>query len=281
MLGHRLAVELSAGHEVWITVRGSSAALPLLRRVERSRILEGVDAFHFDTVVGAVASAQPDLVINCIGLIKQHRLADDPLTTIELNARLPHRIALVCRARGIRLIHISTDCVFSGRRGGYAEGDVADAEDHYGRTKFLGEVVGSHALTLRTSIIGRELRTRYGLLEWFLDQKERVRGYRRTVFSGLTTQAFATVLLDHVIPDGSLVGLYHVSSEPIAKYDLLHLLKRAFRRDVVIDEDTQAVCDRSLDSSRFRARTGFTPPSWDTMVEALAKDDSIPYDEWK
>lgn len=280
MLGHRLWMDLSAFHDVWVTIRTPVSELPPVPGVDRSHVRSGIDAADFDNVIRAFASIQPELVINCIGLIKQHPLCDDPLTTIEVNARLPHRLSLVCRTAAIRMIHISTDCVFSGRKGAYTEGDASDAEDLYGRTKALGELTYPHTLTLRTSIIGRELRTRYGLTEWFLSQTGSVRGFQRALFSGLTTQAFATMLLKHVIPNPTLVGLFHVSSAPISKYEVLQLMSKSFHRDVAIHRDTDVAVDRTLDSTRFRSVTGFVPPSWPEMIEAMAADPT-PYEAWK
>ena len=221
MLGHRLWLDLSRDHEVWVTIRATAAAIPVFPGVDRSHIRGNVDMLDFDNVIRAFASIQPDLVINCVGVVKQHVLSNDPLSVIELNARLPHRLSLVCRTAGIRMIHISTDCVFAGRSGQYTEESVSDAEDLYGRSKFLGEVAYPHTFTLRTSIIGRELHTRYGVTEWFLSQQRPVKGYKRAIFSGFTTQAIARVILDYVLPHPELSGVWQVASQPISKYDLL------------------------------------------------------------
>jgi dTDP-4-dehydrorhamnose reductase len=280
MLGHRLWMDLSRQHDVWVTTRTSASAMPDLPGVDRHHVRDHVDMLDFDSVIRAFASIQPELVVNCIGLVKQHALSQDPLSVIELNARLPHRLSLVCRTARIRMVHISTDCVFSGRTGRYTEKSVSDAEDLYGRSKFLGEVEYPHTLTLRTSIIGRELRTRYGLTEWFLSQQQPVKGYRRAVFSGFTTQAVARILLDHVIPRPDLSGVWQVASQPISKYELLELLKRAYHRDVAIIPDEAVVVDRSLDCSRFLAATGFVAPSWPEMIDEMAAA-SLPYDDWK
>ncbi len=214
-------------------------------------------------------------VINCIGLIKQTPLAQEPLPAIFLNALWPHRLASVCRTAGIRLIHISTDCVFSGRKGQYIESDVSDAEDLYGRTKYLGEVSYPHTLTLRTSIIGRELKTGLGLIEWFLAQKDAIHGYRKAIYSGLTTDELSRVILDHVIPNRDLNGIYHVSTNPISKYELLVLAKELFKRNLTIIPDEKVVCDRSLDSSRFREMTQYHPPTWLEMMDKLVKNSSL------
>lgn len=281
MLGHRLWMDLSRTHETWATLRGGAGAVPELPHIDRNRIVEDVDALHFESVIRAFAEARPDVTINCIGLIKQQKSAKEALPSIDLNARFPHQVAALCAATGSRLIHISTDCVFAGTTGLYTEDDPVDAQDVYGRSKALGEVVhAAHALTLRTSIIGRELFSRHGLLEWFLGQPGPVKGFRKAVFSGFTTAIVADILRDVILPRPDLHGLYHVSAAPINKYDLLTMVDAAFGRQIEIIPDENLVIDRSLDSARFRSETGFVPPAWPDMVAALAAD-SLPYNEWK
>lgn len=278
-LGHRLWVNLRKEHEVWVTVRQTLSPFPELSEFPSKYVRTDVDASNFDQVTRALASIQPDLVINCIGLIKQMgHLARDPIMSISLNALLPHRISLICRAARIRMIHISTDCVFSGKKGNYLESDESDAEDLYGRSKFLGEVTyPPHSITLRTSIIGRELKTRLGLIEWFLSQKDgdTVRGYKRAIFTGFTTDELSRIIMDKVIPNLELTGLYHVSSDPINKYDLLQIANRAFDRKINILPDEEFIMDRSLDSTRFRKATGYQPPSWTEMIQEMAGDELI------
>ena len=176
------------------------------------------------------------------------------------------------------MIHISTDCVFSGKKGNYLESDQSDAEDLYGRSKFLGEVAyPPHSITLRTSIIGRELKTRLGLIEWFLSQKDKdtIRGYKRAIFTGFTTDELSRIIMNKVIPNPELTGLYHVSSDPINKYDLLQIANQAFDRNINILPDEDFFMDRSLDSTRFRQITGYQPPSWLEMIQEMAKDQSF------
>jgi len=203
--------------------------------------------------------------------------------SISLNALLPHRVSLICRAAKIRMIHISTDCVFSGKKGNYLESDKSDAEDLYGRSKFLGEVAYSpHSITLRTSIIGRELKTRLGLIEWFLSQKDgdTIRGYKHAIFSGFTTDELSRIIMSNIIPYPELTGLYHVSSDPINKYNLLQIANQVFGRRINILPDEDFFMDRSLDSTRFRQATGYQPPSWPEMIQELAKDSHF-YDQLK
>jgi dTDP-4-dehydrorhamnose reductase len=279
MLGHRLWLNLRKEHEVWVTVRQTASPFPNLPEFPTQYIRTDVDASNFDQVTRALASIQPDLVINCIGLIKQMgHLARDPIMSISLNALLPHRISLICRAAKIRMIHISTDCVFSGKKGNYVETDESDAEDLYGRSKFLGEVAyPPHSITLRTSIIGRELKTRLGLIEWFLSQKDgdTVNGYKRAIFSGFTTDELSRVINDYVIPHPELTGLYHVSTDPISKFDLLHLVKAGFKKEINIIPDEKIFIDRSLDSSRFRQATGYTPPTWPKLIQEMAENTTL------
>jgi dTDP-4-dehydrorhamnose reductase len=271
MLGHRLWLNLSKSHEVWVTVRGDQNPFPELPEFPPEYIRYRVDGLIFDEVTRALASIHPDLVINCIGLIKQMgHIARDPLVSISLNALLPHRISLVCRAANTRMIHISTDCVFSGKKGHYIETDQSDAEDLYGRTKFLGEVTYPHTITLRTSIIGQELKNRLGLIEWFLAQQGPIHGYKKAIYTGFTTDELSRIIADFIIPNPELNGLYQVSSEPISKYDLLMLAKTTFQKDIQILPDENFFCDRSLDSTLFRNATGYRPPSWSEMIAEMA-----------
>ena len=280
MLGHRLWVDLSKQHDVWVTVRFDASNLPDLPGVDKSHVRSNVEVLDFDNVIRALASIRPELVINCVGLVKQHALSNDPLSVIELNARLPHRLSLICWTAGIRLIHISTDCVFSGKTGNYVEESNSDAEDLYGKSKALGELNYPHTLTIRTSIIGRELRTRYGLTEWFLSQQSPIKGFTNAIFSGFTTQAFAKILMDYIIPRPDLNGVWQISSEPISKHDLLNLMKASYKKTIDIIPDGGFVCDRSLNSFRFRKKTGFIPPSWPAMIDEMASCP-LPYDQWK
>ena len=272
MLGHRLWIDLGKRHDVWTTVRGERNPFPDVPQFPPDHLVRRVDGLASDDVIGALATVRPELVINCIGLIKQLEHAGDPLPALSMNAVLPHRVAAICRAVGARFVHISTDCVFSGRKGHYLETDPSDAEDVYGRTKFLGEVQGPGAITLRTSIIGQELKNRLGLVEWFLAQRGTIPGYRKALYSGFTTGELSRILLERVIPDPELGGVYQVSSEPISKYDLLLLVKEAYGKEIEILPEDRFVCDRTLDSTRFRKATGYVPPAWPEMVRGMASE---------
>jgi len=258
----------SPGYAAIGSVR-SSKALHLLPEALHSRIVIGIEMHDLDSVLCLFDRAKPDVVINCVGLVKQLAEADTPLAVIPVNSLLPHRLLGICKVTHARLIHVSTDCVFDGTRGMYRESDVPDAKDLYGRSKYLGEVNDSQAITLRTSIIGPELATSHGLISWFLAQKRQVKGFTRAIFSGLPTVELARVMRDFVIPTTDLSGLYHVSTAPISKYDLLFRVAHEYGRSIDIIPDGELVIDRSLDSSRFCERTGYVPPTWPEMLRVM------------
>lgn len=233
------------------------------------RIVDGVDVEHPDALAKVLDALRPDVVINCAGLTKHKPEAEDPLVSIPINTLMPHRLAGLCKLAGARLIHVSTDCVFSGERGNYTEEDFADARDVYGKSKVLGEVIYPHTVTLRTSTIGHEFETKYGLLEWFLSQEGRCKGYNRAVFSGLPTVVFAEVVRDVVIPNLELSGLYHVAAQPINKFDLIKLIAKEYGKQIEIEPDDRLVIDRSLDATCFREATGYVAPGWPELIERM------------
>ena len=279
MLGHKLWQVFINRFDAYVTFRQAFQSYDRYNLFDPARAKEHVSAHDFDSVVRAIAAVQPAVVVNCIGIVKQVAAAKDPLNSILVNALFPHRLAQLCLAATIRLIHISTDCVFSGRSGYYKESDVPDAKDLYGRTKLLGEVSEDNCLTLRTSIIGRELEGSHGLIEWFLAQQGKtIRGYNRAVFSGFTTNALAEIISQILIKNLDLQGVWHVASTPINKFDLLSLVKQSYRLNIQIEPDETFVCDRSLNADQFRQATEFVPPAWPEMIEQM-RQDTIPYEE--
>lgn len=281
MLGHKVWQVLRSRYEVHAAARAEWRGLARFGLFEADRFHGGLEAGNPDSLLQLLGAVRPEVVVNCVGIVKQAAAATDPVASLTVNALFPHRLAAACQATGAPLIQISTDCVFSGRKGGYTEADVPDAEDLYGRSKLLGEVITGRALTLRTSLIGRELSRQSGLLEWFLANRHgRLRGYTNAIFSGFTTQALAEILAWVIEDQPTLAGLYHVASEPISKYSLLTKISRAFGFEAEIEAYAGYHCDRSLDASRFRTATGWQPPSWDEMIEVLAADPT-PYDRWR
>jgi dTDP-4-dehydrorhamnose reductase len=281
MLGHKLGQLYRERFETWVTLRASFGEYERFKLFDRKRTVEGVDVFDFDSVTRAFATAQADVVINAVGVIKQLPTAKDPIVALTINSLFPHRLAALCREANARLITLSTDCIFNGRKGMYTEDDIADAEDLYGRTKYLGEATGENCLTLRTSIIGRELGSAHSLVEWFLSNRGgKVKGFTKAVYSGFPTIIMAGIIADLIERHPLLSGLYHVSSEPINKCELLRLMRDAYRVEIEIEPESDFRIDRSLDSKRFREATGFTSPAWPEMIKRMA-DDPTPYDEWR
>ena len=277
MLGHKLWQIFTHRFDTYLTLRRGFNSYKQYKLFDKARSIDHVSAEDFDSVARAITEFKPDVVVNCIGIVKQAEAASDPLTSIEINALFPHRLAKLCRAEKARLIHISTDCVFSGHKGHYSENDLSDAEDLYGRTKLLGEVSDEGCLTIRTSKIGRELETSNGLIEWFLSQEDKsISGYKKSVFSGLTTTALAEIIAGIIAKNPELHGVWHVASEPISKFELLSLVKQVYGLNIRIEPDETVVCDRSLNSERFRKVTGFVPPTWHDMIEQMYRD-STPY----
>jgi len=274
MLGHKLFQHLSSYEEFQVhgTARVQGRWLAALPRSLGGKIRLGVDAYDFDTVSQAIRDIRPDWVMNCIGLIKQGSWGKDSPANIFINALLPHQIARVCQESGARLLHFSTDCVFSGQQGNYTEEDFPDAGDLYGRSKLLGEVNDLHCLTLRTSIIGHELQSQLGLMEWFLAQQERVCGYTRHIYTGFPTMELARTIARYIIPHPELHGVYHLSSEPISKYDLLRLAAQTYGKPIEIEPYHETFCDRSLNSSKLRGLVQYTPPPWSEMIDDMYRD---------
>jgi dTDP-4-dehydrorhamnose reductase len=269
MIGSTMLRVLSE-HEGWFvtgTIRSENTR-SLFSAPLAQRLISGIDLANTDCMSHLFCEVRPNVVVNCAGLTKHLTAGNDPVSALTMNAMLPHRLAEFCEMLGARLIHVSTDCVFSGNKGNYSELDQPDALDFYGKSKHLGEVVGPNCLTLRTSTIGRELGTRHGLLEWFLAQTE-CKGYRRAIFSGLSTVEFARVVRNIVIPNENLSGLYHVGSRPIDKDSLLRLIAQVFGKETLVVPDDQLTIDRSLDVSRFAAATGYRAPDWPKLIKMM------------
>ncbi len=270
MLGNTLLRRLSTnrGYAVHGTIRAATAS----PAAGAATIHCGLDVGDDAKLLEVLGTVRPDVVINCVGLIKQRAAANDPRLAISVNSLFPHQLAHLCTGIGSRLIHFSTDCVFSGSRGNYREDDPSDADDLYGRSKRLGEVDYGGHLTLRTSIIGHEMANHHSLIDWFLSTKGRVSGYAGVIFSGLPATEIARIVEQHVLPDDSLGGLFHLSGEPIDKDRLLRLVAAAYRHDVEITRCEEPRLNRALDSSRLRQRLNYHPPAWENLIAEMHRD---------
>ncbi|GAV19752.1 dTDP-4-dehydrorhamnose reductase [Mariprofundus micogutta] len=271
MLGHQLLKSWSDRHEVCVTLRGESRSYDHYGLFHDTNSFYGVDVRDFNTIEQTVSKFQPDAIVNAVGIVKQRAEAQDAIISLEVNSLLPHRLSQLCGEVGARLIHMSTDCVFSGLKGMYTENDLEDASDLYGRSKLLGEVHDVQAVTLRTSIIGLELARNKSLIEWFLAQSGQVNGFSRAIYSGFTTMEMARIIENVLLEHKALSGLWHVASDPINKFELLSKLSEFMgRADIRLLEDANFCCERSLDASKFNKETGYRPPSWDEMLSEQA-----------
>ncbi len=270
MLGHQLLKSYDQRYEVVVTLHNDPSKYEPYKIFDSNNSLYKVEASNYDQVKRIFSSLKPDVVINCIGIVKQRKDSTDAIKSIRVNALLPHQLSLLCAENNARLIQISTDCVFSGAKGDYMESDIPDATDIYGRSKLLGEVITENSITLRTSIIGLELSRKQGLIEWFLAQSGTIKGYSKAIFTGFTTSELASIIELLITQHTDLSGLWHVASSPISKYQLLSdLAMKLGRQDIEIIEDKEFQCDRSLNGTRFREATGYILLSWDKMLDKL------------
>lgn len=281
MLGHQLCRVLSRRLETWTTFREGPDRFEPYDFIPGERALGGVHAEDLASLRGALEQVRPDVVVNCIGIVKQRDEAKQAIPSIQVNALFPHQLADLCQEHGLRLVQISTDCVFSGLRGRYTEADIPDPVDLYGRTKLLGELHRSNCLTLRTSIIGWQLNTFSSLLSWFaLQRGQRIKGYQQAIYSGFSTRVLAGLISDLIETRPDLSGLYQVASQPISKFDLLvNLRDKLGWGDIQIEPDDNFYCDRSLVGTRFSTATGWKAPSWDEMLSELAEEWPV-YQAW-
>jgi len=276
MLGHTLFHYLEQDKSICVygTARANNA-IQYFPKALSTQLIVGIDVENNESLLKVFTDIQPDVVVNCIGIVKQLAEANDPLSAIPINSLLPHRLATLCKTVGARLIHISTDCVFSGIKGNYLESDFPDADDLYGRSKFLGEVDYPHAITLRTSIIGHELVGQKGLVSWFLAQQGAIKGFTHAIFSGFPTVELASIIRNFVIPRPTMKGLYHVASKPISKYDLLQLITKSYKKTIQIIPTGSLIMNRSLKAERFNKETGYVVPEWPELVERMNKFKDI------
>jgi dTDP-4-dehydrorhamnose reductase len=276
MLGHKLFQSWKDKFDISTTIKGNLADYQTFGLFSKKNTFEGINVQDLDSVKKVIEQIKPDVVFNAVGLIKQLPTSKDVVKTLSINSIFPHQLAEFAEQLRFRLINVSTDCVFNGEKGNYKEVDNSDAYDLYGKSKNLGEVAASNCLTIRTSIIGRELKTSHSLVEWFLsNQGQKVRGFSKAIYSGFPTIVLGEIVYDLIVNYPDLNGLYHVSSEPISKLELLQLINQAYDAKVEIEPSEDFVIDRSLDSTKFRNATGFNPQSWERMIEQMASDNGL------
>jgi len=274
MLGHKLVYQLAQSriYDVYGTIAGPPEDQALLPFNLGDNLICDFEAEDITALDHLFDSIQPDIVINCIAKTKTPQILSNMLSAININSRLPHLLAKYCRTIQARLIHISTDSLFGDNHGNYIEQSGIITSDAYSMTKFLGEVADPGSITIRTSIIGHELTGKSGFLEWFLSQGDRVKGYTNVIYTGLPTIELAEVIINFVLPDNNLTGIYHIGSEPISKYEILKLVSTSYKKDIEIEADREKKMNRSLNSSKFQAATGYKPPSWQHLVNKMHQD---------
>lgn len=269
MIGSNLLKYFSKNHDVVGTLRQSKDKYSL---DEFDNLVPNVDAKNFEVVKDIIVKVNPDVVINCIGIVKQISARLPASDQIYLNALLPHLLSDLSTLIGFRSVSLSSDCVFSGSRGNYKEVDEPDATDIYGLTKALGEVKDQSGLTIRTSTIGLELEHRHGLIEWFLSQKGEIEGYDRAIYTGLTTTELAKYLEHILLKYPKISGVVQIAGAKITKFDMLRRLARAIGRiDIQIKKNIDFECDRSLIGEKLQKLTGYDVPDWDYMINDLAR----------
>ena len=271
MLGHTLFYEFLCNRKFNVkgTVINISDVSNHFSKEMLNNIIGNIDANNINSIKEIIEDFAPHVVINCIGIIKQLPISQEPIPVININSLLPHQLASICKDNACRMIHVSTDCVFDGKKGNYTEDDRLSAEDLYGISKYIGEVKYNNTITVRTSIIGHELTSNVSLIEWFLSQSGGINGYTNAIYTGFPTVEIANIFADYVIPNENLHGLYQVSSEPISKFELLKLVSQIYNKKVEINPYDNYYDDKSLISKRFRQATGYIPPSWKILVERM------------
>lgn len=270
MIGHTLARIISQS-TLYRVIGVGQRPKSLINGLGNAQYYQFGDLTNKQNTEKLFAEFKPEIIINCAGLTKHIEIGNVPKYAIELNALFPHVLADYASRNSCRLVHISSDCVFNGEDGDYTESSITNAYDVYGKTKALGEVEGDH-LTLRTSTIGHEQGTSFGLLEWFLKQSE-CEGYPHAIFSGLPTVELGQLIRDFVLPNQSLSGLFNVGASPIDKYSLLNLIADQYGLSTSIISNGTFTIDRSLNSMKFTNETGYVAPDWPILISKMFSEN--------
>ncbi len=273
LLGHRVFINLNKNKK--FKVIGTLRSMNKNNIFIKKKIIENFNVLNFDNLKKKINYIRPDFIINCIGVtnkkIKNNKTSD----LILINSVLPHYLDSLSKKLKFKLIHISTDCVFSGLKNFYTEIDPCDVQDLYGLTKFIGEIRNSKNLTIRTSIIGHEMSEKNGLLEWFLSQKS-VKGFSKVVYSGVTTNQLSEII-ERCITKYNLSGLFQVSSKPISKFELLKLIKKIYKKDIKIKKSVKMKKKLILNSKKFTKKTKYLVKPWKDQIEEMRFQNNEKY----
>ena len=227
---------------------------------------------NFKNLEQLIFKIRPTHIINCVGITKFNNAYKNKKLTVLLNTKMPIYLSELCKLNKIYLLHISSDCVFSGKKGNYTDNSYKDAKDLYGLSKKEGEVKNKFTTTIRTSFIGPELNTKKSLLSWFLSEKKFVRGYSKAFFSGITSLEVCRIIYNYFIKKNILQNkIINIGSRRISKFTLLTKIRKIFKKDINIVRYQNFIIDRSLDSKKFRKLTSYKMVKWDKMLLELKK----------
>ena len=234
------------------------------RRLDNNSIL--MDIRDIELVKELIIKQSPLIIINCIGILP-NKADQKPKDAIFINSYFPRFLEDFADYRDIKIIHLSTDCVFSGRNGQYREDSLRDGQGVYARTKSLGEIKNNRDLTIRTSIIGPELKDDgLGLFDWFMKQDSQIGGYNRVIWTGVTTLQLAQSIAQLIKDD--VTGLYHlVPEDSITKYELLNIINKVFNKGINIKKKADPVSDKSLINTRTDYEANI--PDYENMIREL------------
>ena len=271
MIGHKMAQVLSNfNHEITVSIREQRE---LTKQCFSSQVKVFLIDFLKENVVTFLNRVKPDVIINAIGITIRRGVNEHVSDAIYINSYFPHQLANWAGIHNKRLIHFSTDCVFSGFEGSYSEDATPNASDYYGKTKGLGEVLSKNALTLRSSMIGPELFNKTELFEWVINSKEKeINGFSRVIYSGVTTVYMARLVVDLIENHKDFNGIYNMASNPISKFELLSLINDNFDLGLVINKDQNIISNKTLDASKIENELGIKSPSWNELIIDLKKD---------
>lgn len=268
MLGHILFLSMSKNSN--LKVFGTLKKNVNLGKSFKKNISLNFDILNFQKIEKLIKKIKPDYVINCIGVVKKVIKLSSSKNFLTINSFLPLFLSYICIKYNLKVFHISTDCVFDGSKGNYKENDFRDAKDEYGISKILGENILTNTMIIRTSIIGHEMgNAKKGLLEWFLASKNKVNGYSKAFFSGLTTNELSLILENIILKNKFKDGLYHVAGKKISKYNLLLLLKNIYSKKIIIKKSEKLKIDRSLDDSNFRSNFKLKKKNWKVLINEM------------
>jgi dTDP-4-dehydrorhamnose reductase len=279
MIGHKMYQMISKVHmDTWVTLRNDITTYIYSNIYNNEKVIGNIDLSDFKKLLHTLNEIKPDIILNACGITIRRGVEEVKSNTILINSVLPHILNEWVSLNNKRLIHFSTDCVFSGKKGDYLDTDIKDAYDLYGSTKSLGEIVDSKfAITLRGSMIGRELENKTELFEWFLQQSNnKIKGFSEVIYAGITTVKMAEIVLRLINFYPNLSGIYNISSKPISKYDLLKMCNEHFEINSIIEMDNSYKSNKNLISDKFFIEIGIEKPNWIDLIRQL-KDDSLIY----